>query len=317
MKYIRGLLSIVGAAAIGWAAYWYASGVAFKASITTIAPAQTVSLTGFPSDYAVKLEDIQWGDRDHLAVITDSLVVLASTLAPNEVSVDVAGPHRISGRLGDVVVTSPNAVAEVWLDPTQNFELGRSALVAEELTVEAAAAGIASVGRLEFASQSLDGEAQYGFALSGENISVREMIADLPSEFSSLSANISGGILTSSPLDASMTGAGAPAIRALRISSGTVQWGSSTIDAAGQINFVDGGLPEGIIELTVTNWQPLYQLAKARGSVDPELDEFFMDALTQLEAQSDTPGAVKLPLSIRDGIISYGALRLGFLTQSD
>lgn len=317
MKYIRGLLSVVGAAAIAWALYWYASGMAFRASITAITPTQTASLSGFPSDYSVRLENVQWGDQSGLGAVSDSLVILASTLAPNEVSVDVAGPHRISSRFGEFVMNSPNAVAEIWLDPIQSFEIGRAALVAEGLTVEQEGADSLSMARLELATQALEGDAQYGFALSAEDVSAQSLIAGLPDEFSLLSASVSGGILTSSPLDTSITEAGLPAIRAVRVSTGTVRWGPSTIGAAGQINFNDDGLPEGVIELTVTNWRPLYQLAKSRNVVDPELDEFFTDALNQLEAQSEIPHAIKLPLSIRDGIISYGALRLGFLTQSD
>ena len=80
--------------------------------------------------------------------------------------------------------------------------------------------------------------------------------------------------------------------------------------AEGAFDVTATGQPEGQIMLRTHDWQQMLQLAARAGIVPPERLIMFSAIAGQMAAQTDD-GAIELPLTFRNGMMSLGPLPLG------
>lgn len=122
--------------------------------------------------------------------------------------------------------------------------------------------------------------------------------------------HLDGRASLSAPIDRHVRWTALPRLTAFDLNDARLEWAGLSILAEGAVEITAAGQPEGQIMLRTHDWQQMLQLAARAGIVPPERLIMFSAIAGQMAAQTGD-GAVELPLSFRNGMMSLGPLPLG------
>lgn len=102
-----------------------------------------------------------------------------------------------------------------------------------------------------------------------------------------------------------------PRLVGLDLTALELDWGRLSLRGDGELKIDGAGVPDGTVNLRLTNWQGVPALLVAAGVIAPEDEPALMTTLGQLAALSGTPDELSLPLSFSGGWAALGPLPLG------
>lgn len=309
-----------------WSGYWIAGAYAFEqAAVLASGEARRAGLAaeftdaavrGYPTRFAMALSDITVSD-DRLIWYTQAVEVEADSHRPFDVEVDFSQPHRISGRFGDVHIDSGAAQLSVLFQPEWRLPLGEIALDAADVIVESPDTWRIDTTRvLSALRQSPVDETTYRVAASIEEMNVSGLLEDFPPEFRAIpEIHLEGGLRFDRSWDRAVLQDGLPALLEFRLSRAAFEYGPSTIILQAQLDREEGAAFSGVVNITVQDWQRLYELAQHLGYIEAELHDFFLPMLEELASQNEPETELTLPLRIQNGTVSYGSITVGMLPE--
>ena len=308
-----------------WTGYWAASAYAIKKSIllareNTQVPGLNVqfevaSVTGYPQRFSVGVSEIEVETRNSFIWKTQEVILKAKSYSPNEVSLDLSEPHRISGSLGLLNMDAGNAKLTALFQPNWQLALGNINLIFEDLRIAYESHWDASIGKASARLKSFpDNTRAYQLNIELEDFNLSDVFAGIPTKYQTIqNVSLVTEVLLTSPLDRLIIGNGAPALQMLLVRKAQFDFGASVVSLDGKLAYDENDTVTGVLNVTVQGWESLFNLAKDVGYIEPNLENLFAMILTDLASQDGISETLTIPLDIQNNKISYGALTLGIL----
>lgn len=326
MRRIIKVLGYIGAAAaLLYCGYWYVAAATIVSNINSAfsqrnATAEVslgnVEILGFPTDFDVKLQDVSVNVKDNFSWSTSGVRLVAASLEPTRLDIDLSRPHAIAGRWGDMELDTERAQVIALFGKNASLPLQdlRFALEGAELNH---ADGFAVAAESVIAViKNLEGKDRGVYRLETEIIGadISKLFPGLPESHQRLGP-ISGvlDVLFTSAWEAGDLPNKLPAFQGTRLQKLSAEIGRSAVALAGTLQFNSNKTVSGEVTLTVTNWRDLLSVAKEMGKIDAEGEEIFAEMLTDVEALSSKPGILELPLVIKNGAVTYGIFTIGLI----
>ncbi|WP_158966351.1 DUF2125 domain-containing protein [Chachezhania sediminis] len=124
-------------------------------------------------------------------------------------------------------------------------------------------------------------------------------------------ADAEGTLHFDRPFDRHALGANRPQPTRIEIRSAKLAWGDLSLGASGTLDIDDAGIPEGVLEIEVTNWRRLLAMAQVGQALPPQLVTAIERAIGVLAMLGGNTGTLTLQLNFRSGIVALGPLPLG------
>lgn len=308
-----------------WTGYWAASAYAIKKSIllargNTQVPGlnaqfEVASVTGYPQRFSVGVSDIEVETRNSFIWKTQEVILEAKSYSPNEVSLDLSEPHRISGSLGLLNMDAGNAKLTALFQPNWQLALGNINLIFEDLRISYESHWDASIGKASASLKSFpDNTRAYQLNIELEDFNLSDVFDGIPKEYQTIqNVSLVTEVLLASPLDRLIIGNGAPELQVLLVQKAQFDFGASVISVDGKLAYDENDAITGVVNVTVQGWESLFSLARDMGYVEPNLENLFTMMLADLASQDGSSETLTIPLDIQNNKISYGALALGIL----
>ena len=308
-----------------WTGYWVASAYAIKkgvslASENTQIPGlnaqfKIASVMGYPQKFSVGVSDIEVKTRNSFMWKTQEVILEAKSYSPNEVSVNLSEPHRISGSLGSLNMDAGNAKLTALFQPNWQLALGNINLIFEDLRIAYESHWDASIGKASASLKSFpDNTKAYQLNIELEDFNLSDVFEGVPTDYQTIqNVSLVTEVLLTSPLDRLIIGNGAPALQMLLVRKAQFDFGASVVSLDGKLAYDENDTVTGVLNVTVQGWESLFNLAKGVGYIEPNLENLFAMILTDLASQDGISETLTIPLDIQNNKISYGALTLGIL----
>ena len=323
MAYILGF--VLATAAVLWSGYWFMAATALKSNIelalnseneTSYVALEAVEVSGFPSEFDIQLSGLSAQIRDDLKWSTPSARIVAASADPTRFDIDMSRPHAIGGRWGDITLDTERAQIIALFGKTQALPLQDLRVALENPTLEHSEGMGLAAEKLIAVIKNRAGEDPGVFLveteITGANIS--KLLPDLPEGYQRLGpvTAVFDTFFTAgwTPGD---TSAPMPEFRGVVLQKMSLGFGESDITLEGKLQLNPNGTVTGEVNLAITNWRSLLKLARVMGKTDAEGEQIFGEMLADVEALNGKPGTLEVPLSIRNGAITYGMLTLGLI----
>lgn len=273
------------------------------------------AIDGFPNRLALTLADLSMGNGDAILWSTQSARVEADVTRPNQLVLDLSQPHRLSGAFGAWSLDTEEAGVMALFAPRLDVPLADLQLAARALRLSGPE--ISDITLAALAGRVNDGgivDGVYAVSLEMQDLDVAALLGQLPAEYHVIPrVALTGDVVFDRAWDRGLFVQGYPALRGVNIAQAALGFGASTLAASGQLVMEPSGRLSGALALTVTQWRPLFHLARDLGFVEPGLEEFLIAALEGLAMANNNPDDLTIPLTLRDGLVSFGALTLGMI----
>ena len=308
-----------------WSGYWAASAQAITkgvslASENTQFPglgAQFVvaPVTGYPQRFTVGLSEIEIGTQNSFIWKTQGVSLEAKSYLPNEITLELSEPHRISGSLGELDIDAAHAEITALFQPNWRLALGNISLSFNDLKIASINQWGASIGIVLASVKSLpDNTKAYQLSAELKKLNLSDVIVGIPTAYETIhNLSLLAEILLTSPLDRLIFGNGAPELQTLLLQRAQFDLGESLVSVDGKLTYDENGAMTGVVNITVQGWKNLFKLAKDMGYIEPNVENFFAMMLADLAAQDGPGDTLTFPLEIQKNQISYGVLKLGIL----
>lgn len=273
------------------------------------------AVSGFPSRLSLTLADLSMGDTDAILWSTQSARVEAGVTRPNQISLDLSQPHRLSGSFGAWSLDTDQAGVMALFVPRLDVPLADLQLAAKAVRLAGPEMGditlAALAGRLNDGG-TVDGV--YAVSLQLQELDIAALLGQFPAAYRMIpSLSLTGDVVFDRAWDRQLFVQGYPVLRGMNIAQLALGFGASTLSASGQLIVEPSGRLSGALSLTVDQWRPLFDLARDLGVVEPGLEDFLIAALDGLAMADNNPDDLTVPLTLRDGLVSFGALTLGMI----
>ena len=317
---MRILATLLILLALGWGGAWLVGARMIERSAETwfaeqelagmVADFEALSVGGFPMRMELEVERVRLGDpRLATGWELPGLTAGWQATAPGRLQMALEGGHRLVVA-GEMLELDAATLAG-------HVQIGGRALALREVALEAASVrlaaaspelGGAALDRLDLRLEARPAAPQrLELALSLRGLVLEGLDGGPATPLDRL--DMTGQLLLDAPLDRHAVRPPQPV--ALIVEAGTLVWGETRGRAEGRLDIDADGRPEGRIELEVTAWRPLLELAVALGTLEPELAPTWERVLETLEEADDRPGVLSMPLVYRAGRVSLGPLPLG------
>lgn len=315
----------VATVAVLWSAYWFTAASVIKNKISLAVnqskpspylSLDSVEVSGFPSEFDVELRNFSLKHDNEFSWSTPAARLTAASLDPTQVDIDISRPHAIAGSWGDMMLNTERAQIIALFGKTSSLPLQDLRVALEAPTLDHATGMSVATEKLIAIIKNRPGEDPGVFLVETEitGADISKILPDLPSRYQRLGpvTAMFDAFFTAgwTPGD---TSAPFPDFRGIVLQKMSVGFGESDITLEGKLQLNPNGTVSGEVNLGVTNWRSLLTLAKEMSKIDAEGEKIFGEMLSDVEALSGKPGTLKLPLTIRNGTITYGMLTLGLI----
>ena len=318
-----GVLAVVVATL--WSAYWVVAASFIKDKIEVAffrgAPGLEMSLedasvSGFPSTFDVELKNVSIASREGFTWSTPGASLMAASLDPTRIDIDLSQPQAIGGRWGEMTLKTTEAKVIALFGKTSQLPLQdlRFALGGFDLT-HANGNGL-TAEKVIAVIKNREGEDPGVYRVETEvtGADISRLLPGLPKEYQRLGPVVAVlDAFYTSGWDVEAARGSVPTFRGAILQQAKAGFGNSDLTLTGKLQLDPENTISGEVTLTVTNWRDLLGLARATGKIDAEAEQVFADMLADVEALSGKPGTLELALSIRKGSITYGILTLGLI----
>ncbi|PZX15777.1 hypothetical protein LX81_02410 [Palleronia aestuarii] len=314
---------IVLAAAIAWSVWWFVGSTALerqlRSGIEEMRAAgweialDDLSVRGFPNRFDTTFDTIRATDPDrNVTWEAPFFQILALSYRPNRIIAILPDTQRIEGDFGTVDVATDRARGSVLFRPNTALTLDHSEFVIEELDL-AGPEGRYTMEELLFATRlpvgSDDGSVQ-NVGLTIRNLDLSGGLEETPGPARIDYATLNADISLDAPLDRHAFSE-PPRITGMELTTFRIDWGEVRLTAEGSVEIGADGRPEGVIDVELENWEAALDRAAALGLVEQDDVAGIRQAAGLLSGFGGGGETMALPLTFRDGQMTFGPVPLG------
>ncbi|WP_339948131.1 DUF2125 domain-containing protein [uncultured Albimonas sp.] len=282
-----------------------------------------VSVAGYPNRFDMTAEGLRLSDPEAgWAWAAPTFRTYMLSYQPHRVIAEWPGKHRISVPGETVEIEARQLRASARFVPGTRLELTQGILEMHDLEMVSGLgwkAGIAN-GQLSLrASEEERGrENAYDGVLDIEGLlppdawraALGERLArDLPERVEE--AKIVATAVFRRPLDRLAVEAGSLRPETVWLRPSVVTWGPLSIAASGRLEVDEAGVPEGTIDLKVSNWKRVLEAAVAAGAVPGDLAGALKAGLQLMSNLTSDGKGLEAPLRFAGGNVFLGPIPLG------
>lgn len=331
---MRKLLAIIIILSGLWGGYWFVGSTALKTGLKQYlarqhdigAPVQIayseLTVRGFPNRFDTRLSEISVTDTANgISWSAPFFQIYALSYKPYHII--AALPHSQTLRLPDqqLQISSDEIKGSVVFAPDalldKALEIQRSRFVLRNLDVTSDMGWKTAIAKASLASrQTPANPLHYDLAATATTIALPEALRALvdpahlqPRRFDSLS--LDSTLAFSQPWNLLAQHPKLPQLTEIAVKDLTLIWGDLQFHARGVLQIDQNGYPAGALDLTVSNWPKVYQLAENANAVDPDFAAPLQNALKVLAAMSADDNVIKAPLNFANGQMLLGPLPIG------
>lgn len=329
MRWILGIAALVTAL---WCGYWFVGKTVIEkqaaaAIAQQIAAGKTIETTalyvsGFPNRFDLSVEGVNFADPARgTGWQTPFVQVFAMTWKPWHLIAGFADTQTLTLKGQVIQITSDGLMASVRAAPALDVPLAEARVAFAKMDLAAGwTLGLGETSLALRATPDVANSYDFGFETKGlipdpqliETLAALALpglpASDLPPTVDRIHS--AATVVLSAPLDRH-AGTTKPRLISVDLQDLSLQWGQLGILAKGQIAPDDQGYAAGRIELTVTNWDRLPPLLVAAGLIKPEIAPTIVNLLGAMALDGGDGTKLTLPLTLKDGQMSFGPLPLG------
>ena len=305
-----------------WGGYWFVGSSAVDREVNAWFDAQaaagrligreSVTVTGFPNRFDVTVtaphvmdEASGWGWK------APFLQVFSMTWKPWHLIAAVAPMQEITTPSGRLITVTADIRGSLQLRPGLNLALDAVVVDAKKLSF-ASEGWRMTAGRIEIAAAA-DASRKNGVRLGvqADDLTLDPAIVALVPDLGPVipDVHLDASVQLSMPLDRHLTRDAQ--VTAVHLAEAHVTWGDLTVSAKGDVTRAADGRAEGVIALSISQWQKLPDALVAVGAMPATLRPWVMRALRLLAASASDPSQLEVPLTFKNGRMALGALPVG------
>jgi hypothetical protein len=321
---MRKIVAIVTVLAFLWGGWWFVGSTAVNRGVAAWAGAMrdrgwtvdysALKTRGFPSRFDTTIDDILLRDPGSgLGWSAPFAQILALSYTPHHVIVVLPRAQTVTTPAGDVDVSSDDFRASFVFEPSLSPTLDRMSVVATGLVLKAGGAALrAEEARVATrVAPVVANTHEVGVALLGLRLpeALRQAVdpdGTLPAGPERL--GLDAMLTFDAPLDRAAVQGRRPQLTSVALVDSQVSWGSMGATAAGTLVVDGAGRPEGRIDVVVTDWGRMLDVAIAGGLVPETVAPTAARLLSIMASGGDT---LKVPLTFADGRMALGPIPLG------
>ena len=326
---MRRLIWLVLALMALYSGYWFVGARAVERGAQNVldlaradgrVDAAGMTLAGFPSRFDLTLDAPRLQTADGgLAWSAPFAQVFALSYRPNEVIIYAPPTQTLRIGADEFRLTNDDMRASAAVRIGGDLPLDRATAVIAAPRIAplqgADPAQALSARELRAAIRATDAGNDYDLGVEILDLDLPSAIINAIGKDIGLTSRIErlhmdGRASLSAPLNRHVEWAVLPRLTALDLREARLEWSGLSVLAEGAFDVTATGQPEGQIMLRTHDWQQMLQLAARAGIVPPERLIMFSAIAGQMAAQTDD-GAIELPLTFRNGMMSLGPLPLG------
>jgi hypothetical protein len=324
---MRGLIWAIGLLALLYGGYWFVGARAVERGALAAIDAlgeqgkrldhQGLRVAGFPNRFDVTLTEPQFTDAvSGLGWRAPFAQVFSLSYKPWHLIAALPHDQTLILPGGEVAIGSDRFEGSLVMEPGTALTLDRLAVIIEALRLTAPDATTLTAEKVQLATRQAVARAHaHDLAFEATGLALadaqgRELaLTGLPATVDRLS--LTTEIALDAPIDRH-AGQTRPRIVALDIKEALLVWGDLRAHARGQLTPDINGLAAGELTLRVEGWERLPEALAAAGVITPDAVAGVRAMLASMAAPSGVPdAALELPLSLRNGFVSFGFLPLG------
>ncbi len=326
---IMGAVLVAFAAWSGW--WWYGSTAQQEAVEGWLAERRAdgwqaeaqVSVAGYPNRFDMTAEGLRLSDPEAgWAWAAPTFRTYMLSYQPHRVIAEWPGVHRVSVPGETVEIEAGRLRASAAFEPGARLELTRAILEMQALEMRSGLgwrAGVES-GQLSIrASEEVRGrENAYDGVLDIRGLLPPDawraalgerLAAELPERFEE--AKIVATAVFRQPLDREAVEAGVMRPETLWLRPSVITWGPLSVAASGRLEVDEAGVPEGVIDLEVSNWKRVLEAAIAAGAIPADLAGAVQMGLQLMSNLTSDGKSLAAPLRFAGGNAFLGPIPLG------
>ena len=326
---IMGALAIAFAAWSGW--WWVGSTAQEEAVEGWLAERRAdgwqaeaeVSVAGYPNRFDMTAEGLRLADPEAgWAWAAPTFRTFMLSYQPHRVIAEWPGTHKVSVPGETVEIAARELRASAAFVPDTRLELTRGIVEMHDLELVSGLGWRAGIedGQLSLrASEEVRGrENAYDGVLDVRGLlppdawraALGERLArELPERVEE--AKLVATAVFRRPLDREAVESGSMRPETLWIRPSAIRWGPLSAEASGRLEVDEAGVPEGTLDLKVSNWKRLLEAAVAAGAVPQDLAGAVQAGLQLMSNLTSDGKGLEAPLRFAGGQVFLGPIPLG------
>ena len=325
---MRSLLVLSFFAAIVWAGYWFVGMRAVESGLSSwieqrrdegwVADYATLNTRGFPNRFDTTITQLQLADPETgVAWSVPFFQIFALSYKPNHIIAAWPNEQIIATPMQNIKILSDTMRASVVFRPDTSLELNHSIIELDNFRLESSDGWSASLEHGSLATRPTVGKPDthdIGFNAVGVRPS-RDLLESLnpggtlPDVFETL--HIETSVTFDAPWDRYAIEQRRPQIEKLDLNILQANWGQMDLNAAGELDIDQYGIPSGRITVRAKNWREMLDFAVASGVITKGIAPTIERAMELLAAMSGNPKTLDAPLTFHNGRMSFGPIPLG------
>lgn len=321
----RLIVKIVVLFALAWGGWWWiASGSLQRGAKGWLEAQQTQGITasadnwtrgGFPLRIAANAQDIVWADSVTDTELKIPTLTLSSPVHwPGDPRIDMpAGPVTITTAQGVATLTTAGAQTEMLLHPGSALQLEALSASSTDVSLDLVEGRVFTMRSMQADIQQGTDPATYtvdltaiGFAFGSILQEGLQLPATWPTTFEPIVTDMT--VTFDRPWDRSALDGNRPQPRAILIEKMEAIYADFGFAVAGELTVDGNGIPTGVINLRVRNWQQLFDIIVVATEISPEWHGTVKQVLGSM---ADMEGTLDLDITLAQGQMRMGFLPLG------
>jgi len=325
---MRTILTITILAALAWTGYWYVGAQAMQEGTNRWladqqkfgwhTKSQKVETGGFPYRFDTKVTGLELADPSAgWSWSAPEFQFLALSYQPTHFIAFWPDQQKLTIAGQDLSVTSTQMRASAVFKPDPTFELQRSNIVMDDLSLTSDRGWTLRLSNGLFATRPAEtGENAHEIGLNLSAITLPEAwrnaldpAGNLPPALDRVA--LDADVEFDTPLNRQTVQGTLPRITQISLKSAQARWGKLGLTATGDVTVDFNGHPTGQFMITARNWRQILDLAVAGGVVPADLEPAIARALQPVADRSDQPDTISIPIRFSDGVARLGIIPLG------
>jgi len=323
---MRRLIRWLVAFALLWTAWWAIASYGAQRGLAGAIEAHKsdgwqaeVSQEGFPFRIRSRLTGLTLNNPANQTALKASAVTLsAPTYWPGYLTLDLGRtPITLQTPASDLVLEAKGTQAGIRLRPGVALELQSLRVASNNWRLHSAGQDLALADDLDLRlTHDPELANRYDLTLNARKLApgvlVRQLLGlapDWPPYFSTFKAD--AAITFDRPIDRHLRQDAPPQPRALQLHTLDITWGAIQLTAFGGLKIDATGVPEGSVDMQLSNWRALLDIAQSAGALPADQrgqTELFLGLLAN---RADSPDDIDLTLTFAAGTMALSGIPLG------
>ena len=322
---IRILIIVVVALSLIWSGYWFLGGRAHRGMVVEQLERAAangwkithsgVELNGFPNRFDTTIAGLRMeSPTGEFIWETPSLQLLTLSYRPNHLIAVLPDKQSFLILGNSVDLTSQGMNASIVVSDPDNLNIERFVFESSNAELESSTGWKAVFDNILFAVRRSDRDpAMVDAAIrlgSRETRSSNIEADDAEDLINPTTVTGEASLQASRELGLNMCKDGHAEIRRIDVSELKLSRKQSELGVAGSLAFDSNGVPDGQLDITITNGQPLIQEAVEAGLIDANVASNIGAVLSLLALTSADPASATAPISINSGRAGFSGIGL-------